>query len=78
MSISKLLRTTIASLTCAASALVLVSQPSASAAASRLTPSASSAHYTFVFDNNYLGNDYRPQLLRLAKLTAQLPPLRGS
>ena len=38
MPISKPLRTTIASLTCAASALVLVSPPSASATASRLTP----------------------------------------
>lgn len=35
------------------------------------------AHYTFVVSNNFLGNDYRPQLLRLAKLTASLPPFKG-
>jgi ribose transport system substrate-binding protein len=35
------------------------------------------AHYTFVVSNNFLGNDYRPQLLRLAKLTANLPPFKG-
>ncbi|HEY1369444.1 MAG TPA: substrate-binding domain-containing protein [Gaiellaceae bacterium] len=34
-------------------------------------------HYTFVVSNNFLGNDYRPQLLRLAKLTANLPPFKG-
>ena len=34
-------------------------------------------HYTFVVSNNFLGNDYRPQLLRLAKLTAGLPPFKG-
>jgi ribose transport system substrate-binding protein len=35
------------------------------------------SHYTFVVSNNFLGNDYRPQLLRLAKLTANLPPFKG-
>jgi ribose transport system substrate-binding protein len=35
------------------------------------------SHYTFVVSNNFLGNDYRPQLLRLAKLTANLPPFAG-
>ena len=34
-------------------------------------------HYTFVVSNNFLGNDYRPQLLRLATLTAGLPPFKG-
>src|SRR5690349_4746525 len=34
-------------------------------------------HYTFVVSNNFLGNDYRPQLLRLAKLTADLSPFKG-
>src|SRR5262249_6982750 len=34
-------------------------------------------HYTFVVSNNFLGNDYRPQLLRLAKLTATLAPFKG-
>jgi len=35
------------------------------------------SHYTFVVSNNFLGNDYRPQLLRLAKLTANLAPFKG-
>src|ERR1051325_5882436 len=35
------------------------------------------SHYTFVVSNNFLGNDYRPQLLRLAKLTANLKPFKG-
>jgi ribose transport system substrate-binding protein len=34
-------------------------------------------HYTFVVSNNFLGNDYRPELLRVAKLTAELPPFKG-
>jgi ribose transport system substrate-binding protein len=34
-------------------------------------------HYTFVVSNNFLGNDYRPQLLKLAQLTANLPPFKG-
>jgi ribose transport system substrate-binding protein len=33
--------------------------------------------YTFVVSNNFLGNDYRPELLRVAKLTADLPPFKG-
>jgi ribose transport system substrate-binding protein len=35
------------------------------------------SHYTFVVSNNFLGNDYRPQLLRLATLTANQPPFKG-
>jgi ribose transport system substrate-binding protein len=35
------------------------------------------SHYTFVVSNNFLGNDYRPQLLKLAKLTANLAPFKG-
>src|ERR1044072_9964086 len=34
-------------------------------------------HYAFVVSNNFLGNDYRPELLRVAKLTADLPPFKG-
>jgi ribose transport system substrate-binding protein len=33
-------------------------------------------HYTFVVSNNFLGNDYRPELLRVAELTAKLPPFK--
>jgi ribose transport system substrate-binding protein len=35
------------------------------------------SHYTFVVSNNFLGNDYRPQLLRLATLTASQPYFKG-
>ena len=35
------------------------------------------SHYTFVVSNNFLGNDYRPQLLKLAQLTAALAPFKG-
>src|SRR4051794_16630016 len=35
------------------------------------------AEYTFVVSNNFLGNDYRPQLLKLAQLTANLAPFKG-
>jgi ribose transport system substrate-binding protein len=38
---------------------------------------AKKKHYTFVVSNNFLGNDYRPELLRVAKLTANLPPFKG-
>jgi ribose transport system substrate-binding protein len=77
MPIRKPLRVAFASLACAASGLVLATPFSASATASRLSPAATGTKYTFVFDNNFLGNDYRPQLLRLANLTAQLPPFKG-
>ena len=77
MPIRKPLRVAIASLACAASGLVFATPLSASASTGRLTPAATGARYTFVFDNNYLGNDYRPQLSRLANLTAQLPPFKG-
>jgi ribose transport system substrate-binding protein len=38
---------------------------------------ASSGLYTFVLSNNFLGNDWRPQMERLATLTAQLAPFKG-
>lgn len=33
--------------------------------------------YTFVVSNNFLGNDYRPELLRVAKLTSEVAPFKG-
>ena len=33
--------------------------------------------YTFVVSNNFLGNDWRPQVEKLAQLTAKLPPFTG-
>jgi ribose transport system substrate-binding protein len=33
--------------------------------------------YTFVVSNNFLGNDWRPQVEKLAQLTAKLPPFAG-
>ncbi len=33
--------------------------------------------YKFVLSNNFLGNDWRPQMERLAQLTAKLPPFKG-
>jgi ribose transport system substrate-binding protein len=33
--------------------------------------------YRFVLSNNFLGNDWRPQMERLATLTANLPPFKG-
>lgn len=33
--------------------------------------------YRFVLSNNFLGNDWRPQMERLATLTAKLPPFKG-
>ena len=43
------------------------------------TASAHPAHksYTFVLSNNFLGNDWRPQMERLATLTAALAPFKG-
>jgi ribose transport system substrate-binding protein len=35
------------------------------------------AVYKFVLSNNFLGNDWRPQMERLAELTANLAPFKG-
>ncbi len=51
--------------------------PAASRSPQRSVYAKEKSHYTFVVSNNFLGNDYRPQLLRLAKLTANLPPFKG-
>lgn len=62
----------------AAAALVFGAIATASVRTSHVSTYAKKkSHYTFVVSNNFLGNDYRPQLLRLAKLTASLPPFKG-
>src|SRR5437879_10441158 len=33
--------------------------------------------YTFVVSNNFLGNDWRPQVEKLATLTSKLAPFKG-
>lgn len=38
---------------------------------------AASKKYTFVLSNNFLGNDWRPQVERLAKLTAAIAPFKN-
>jgi ribose transport system substrate-binding protein len=52
---------------------------SAGASASSKGRTASSKKpYTFVLSNNFLGNDWRPQVERLAKLTANVAPFKGN
>ena len=41
-------------------------------------PGSHAATYTFVLSNNFLGNDWRPQMERLAQLTANLAPFKGT
>ena len=38
---------------------------------------ATTPSYTFVLSNNFLGNDWRPQVERLAQLTAKVKPFAG-
>ncbi len=47
------------------------------AAANRTAKPGATKVYTFVLSNNFLGNDWRPQMERLAQLTANLPPFKG-
>lgn len=47
------------------------------AAASTTAAQGSGKTYRMVVSNNFLGNDFRPQMLRLAELTAKLPPFAG-
>jgi ribose transport system substrate-binding protein len=44
-------------------------------ASARTAPAAK--HYTFVVSNNFLGNNWRPQVELLAKLTAKYKPFKG-
>jgi ribose transport system substrate-binding protein len=41
------------------------------------TRPAHAGPYKFVLSNNFLANDFRPQMERLATLTANLPPFKG-
>ena len=41
------------------------------------TGHAAGGKYTFVLSNNFLGNDWRPQVERLAKLTAAIAPFKS-
>ena len=53
---------------------------SASASRSSTSPAASSSsgkHYTFVVSNNFLGNDYRPELLKRRADGATIAPFEG-
>ncbi|MGO9963849.1 MAG: substrate-binding domain-containing protein [Acidimicrobiales bacterium] len=64
-----------------AGSLALFGSPllgSAQAAPGRAAKTGASAKvYTFVLSNNFLGNDWRPQMERLAQLTANLAPFKG-
>jgi ribose transport system substrate-binding protein len=57
--------------------LAIVSLIATGCGSAHTNASGKGTTYSFVFDNNFVGNDYRPQLLRLAKLTAELPPFKG-
>ena len=50
----------------------------ATATAGPAKRAAGGGPYTFVLSNNFLGNDWRPQVERLAQLTANLPPFKGN
>jgi len=50
---------------------------SGAAASKSSKATARSAPYTFVLSNNFLGNDWRPQVERLAQLTAGIAPFKG-
>src|SRR5262245_56772319 len=50
----------------------------ATATAGRTSKAAGGGPYTFVLSNNFLGNDWRPQVEKLAQLTANLPPFKGN
>ena len=65
----------------AAVALVAVAAAtlfSAGASASKVAKTAASKPYTFVLSNNFLGNDWRPQVERLATLTSNVAPFKGN
>ena len=48
-----------------------------SGASANKAKTAASKPYTFVLSNNFLGNDWRPQVERLATLTANIAPFKG-
>lgn len=54
-----------------------ISAAGSSASTRAATGHAASGKYTFVLSNNFLGNDWRPQVERLAKLTAGIAPFKN-
>jgi len=63
-------------------AAMTMSVAPASLASTAKTGSTSAAFaakppYSIVLSNNFLGNDWRPQVEKLAKLTANVPPFKG-
>jgi ribose transport system substrate-binding protein len=55
----------------------LTAGPASTAGAGGSLKEAKKPPYTFVVSNNFLGNDWRPQVEKLAQLTAKLPPFAG-
>ncbi len=58
-------------------AVVMAAVLSTGASASKAVKAAATKPYTFVLSNNFLGNDWRPQVERLATLTANIAPFKG-
>ena len=63
--------------TLALGALLTAALTSGASASKSAKTAARSGPYTFVVSNNFLGNDWRPQVERLAQLTANIPPFKG-
>ncbi len=61
----------------AVAAALCVSFIGSAAAGTSSTKAKHGPPYTFVVSNNFLGNDWRPQVEKLAQLTAKLPPFAG-
>ena len=59
------------------SGLIAAAALGAGSASSKQKAAAAAGHYTFVVSNNFLGNDYRPELLKEAQLVANDPPFKG-
>jgi ribose transport system substrate-binding protein len=58
-------------------AAVIAMLASGASATKSSRAAAHSGPYTFVLSNNFLGNDWRPQVERLATLTAGVAPFKG-
>ena len=61
----------------ALAALLVLLLPGVSGGKTVKSGSSHARVYKFVLSNNFLGNDWRPQMERLAVLTAKQPPFRG-
>ena len=71
-------RIAVASVGAAAVAVALcVSFIGSASAGTSSTKAKKEPPYTFVVSNNFLGNDWRPQVEKLATLTSKLPPFKG-